>query len=225
MLSIHQVEAGHHALHAGLHSRTVGREVLVVHAQVAHIYGIVVLAGLYCSVEGIVLQAGQDVGGTLQVALIAAHQSGGDEASQVGVFTVSLGYAAPAGVERDIHHRAVGPADTVGGALLGCDARSALYGFGVPAARLCQGDGEYCVVAVNDIEAEQDGDAQTAFLHCHTLYVAYLVLAHHIEHGTHLAIGHQLTELRLHGAACGGVGAWLQIELPKLLPQCHLLHE
>ena len=42
MLTIHQVETCHYTFHTSLHGSLVGREILVEHAQVAHVHGVVV---------------------------------------------------------------------------------------------------------------------------------------------------------------------------------------
>ena len=225
MLSVHDVEAGHHASHACPHGSLVGRHVLVEHAPAAHVHRIVVATGLGSAVEGVVLQAGHDVVLLLEVALIAAHKSCCDEAAQVGVLAAALHDAAPARVERNVHHRAVGPRDAVRRALLGSDACTALNGGNVPRAGLSQRDGQDGAVAVYHVEPHQQGDAQTAPLHGHLLYGAYLVLARLVEDGAQVAVHHQRAHLGVHRTAGGDVARRLQVQLPNLLAKRHLLHQ
>ena len=98
------------------------------------------------------------------ITLIASHQSLGDARTKERIFAVALGDAAPAGIERNIHHRTVGPADTVGGGLLGGYPRCLLNRLHIPAARHAKGDGEDGLVAVNHVHAYEHGDTQTASL-------------------------------------------------------------
>ena len=100
------------------------------------------------------------------VALIAFHQRLSNATAQERILTIALGDTSPTGIERNIHHRAVGPADTVGRSLLGGYPRCLFNGLQIPAARHPQGYGKDGLVAVNHVHTYKYGNAQTASLGC-----------------------------------------------------------
>ena len=225
MLAIDEVEARHHAAHTGLHRSLVRREALVEHTQVAHVHRIIVTSGLDGSVQGIVLQAGHEIVHRREVALISAYQGLSDESAQIGILAVTLGDTSPAGVECDVHHRAVRPVDAVRRGLLGCDACSLLDGCRIPAAGLGQRNGEDGLVAMNDIQSHEQGNAQAGLLHGNLLHGAYLVAPHGVEHRSQFASGDESAQLGVHRTAGTHIAAGLQVQLPDFLTQRHLRHQ
>ena len=164
-LVVYRVERRHHAAHTGFYGRTVGSQVVVVHPHAAHVGHVVVQPRLRCSVKGEMLHAGHHlVGGVLfsvaLVALVAHHHGLGHRAPQERVFAGALGDAAPTGVATDVDHRTINPGNAVGRGFDGRCAGGQLHLLQIPSARHGKGDGEDGVVAVDDIEAEQQRDAQ-----------------------------------------------------------------
>ena len=223
--SIDDVEAGHHTAHAGLDRCLVGREVLVEHTQMTHIYGVVVASCLGCAIEGVVLQASHDVLPLLEVALIATHQCRSHKASQVRVLACAFHDTTPSGVESYVNHGTIGPRYAVGRTFFCGDAGTFLDGRDVPRAGLSKWDGEDGPVAVDDIETDQEGNTQTALLHGHFLQGTHLVLSGKIEHGTEVAVHHEAAHLGVHCAAGRHFARGLEVELSNLFSECHLLHE
>ena len=122
-------------------------------------------AGHYCVFGGKVL------------ALISAYHCRREERSQIRVFAAAFGYAAPAGVAGDINHRAVCPADSVGGSLFGRYPCRFFHQGRVPGAGKCERDGKYGIESVNDIYSAKHRDAETAFLDCNLLETGEFVYA------------------------------------------------
>ena len=119
---VHEVKRGHHRPCPCLCCSLVGRKELVVHPEVTHIDRVVVATCLGTAIQGIVLDAGHHVLGSV-VALISLHHGLCDARTQERVFATALGNAPPSGIQRDIDHRTVGPADAIGRSLLGSNPR------------------------------------------------------------------------------------------------------
>ena len=133
VLAIYQVERCHERACASLGSSLVGREILVIHTQVAHVYGVVVASGLNSSIECKVLHAGHNLVFSFHsIALIATHVSLAHLGTKERVFAVALGIAAPTGIKGNVDHRTVDPVYSVGRCFLGSNASCLLNSFEVP---------------------------------------------------------------------------------------------
>ena len=84
----------------------IGQHKLVHSLLAAHIYSVVVAAGLTCAIQGIVFHAGHDVVRGIQkvVCLISTHPSLCNLATQIWILTGTFGNAPPAGIVAYIHH-------------------------------------------------------------------------------------------------------------------------
>ena len=224
------VERGHDAACSRLNGCLVGQEIFVVHAVAAHVDRVIVASGLRGAVECEVLDASHDLVVGLELcrtvgALVATHHGPCNGGTQEGVFTAALADASPARVAADVDHRAERPADAVGAGFGGRDAGRLFHGVHVPRARQAQGDGEHRFVAVYDIHAEQQGDAQARVLDRQALHVAYAFDALQIEQAAHQALLDKLG----HVAALGLPGDYLagdgQVELADFFFYCHLAHQ
>ena len=161
---IHNVKRCHHRPRSSLGRSLVGREELVVHPDVAHIYRVIVAPSLCTAIQRIVLHAGHHVLGPV-VALIAPHQSLCDARTQIRILAIALSDAPPSGIQGDIHHRTVRPADTISRRLFGRYPGRLLDGLQIPAARHAQRDGEDRLVAMNHVHTHQQGDTQPALFY------------------------------------------------------------
>ena len=201
--AVHDVERRHHAAGAFFHGGFVGREILVVHPQSAHIHRVVVASALGGAVECEVFHTGQD---GVRALLIAAHHGACHEGAQIGVFTGAFGLSAPAGIQGDVHHRREGPGHTAGRSFRRSDARRLLNGFQVPRGGHAERDGEDGLVAVDDVHAHQQGDAQTRLLHRHALHFDDFLCALDVEKRARFALADEARGLcaqrraRLHVA-------------------------
>ena len=104
MLAIHEIERRHKRACTSLSRCPVGREVLVVHAQMAHIHRVIVTASLHCPIEPIVLHAGHYLIRIILTSLIAPDVCLGNLCTKEGVFSPTLCHTAPTGIQCDIHH-------------------------------------------------------------------------------------------------------------------------
>ncbi len=128
------VQRHHHATGAGVHRRTVGRQVILVHALRAHVDHVVITPALHRTVQGEVLDAGHHaVRGAQALALIGAHQRAGDLRDQVRIFAEALGRPPPARVAGDVHHGREGQIEAVGTGLDGRNPTAQGDGVEVPA--------------------------------------------------------------------------------------------
>ena len=220
---VHDVERGHHRTCTCLGGCLVGREELVVHPDVTHIHRVIIASGLCPTVEGIVLHAGHHILRTV-VALIAFHQRLSDVTAQERILATALGDAPPAGIERNIHHRAVGPADTVGRSLLGGNPRSLLNGLQIPTARHPQGDWKDGLVAVNHIHAYKYGNAQTAPLGS-ILQLSDTFHACLVQHRSQFPLLYQCQQRTVLQLPRRGRGAWQEVHLSEFLLDGHLGHQ
>ena len=118
--AVDDIERGHERCGSGVDCGLVGRQILVVHALAAHVYCVVVAAGLGAAVEGEVFDAGKDVL-VGEVALIAFYHCLCYLRAEVRIFACTFGHTAPTGITGDVDHRAEGPVDTAGRGLVGGD--------------------------------------------------------------------------------------------------------
>ena len=78
---------------------------------------------------------------------------------------------------------------------------------------------------MHHVHANEQGDAQTAFLHGGLLQLTDAVGACLIEDGTQFALLHQAHQRTILEFARGGRGAWQQIQLSQFLLYGHLGHQ
>ena len=220
--AVHDVERRHHAAGALFHGGFVGREVLVVHPQSAHIHRVVVASALGGAVECKVLHAGQD---GVRALLIAAHHGAGDEGAQIGVFSGAFGLSAPAGIQGDVHHRREGPGHAAGRSFRRSDARRLLDGFQVPCGGHAEGDGEDGLVAVNDVHAHQQGDAQARLFHRQTLHFEDFLCALDVEERARFALADEARGLCAQRRARLHVAHGELVHLSEFLTERHPGHQ
>ncbi len=164
------VERGHDRGAAGLDGRLEGRQVDLAQGALGDIGGVVVASALAGAVADEVLGAGGDALRIGQViALEASHGGGGETGVEQRVLAIALGHPPPARVAGHVHHGCEGQANPIGGAFPGRDASPLAGQFRVPGGSLAEGDGKNRAVPVDDIAAEQQGDAEAAFLDRHAL--------------------------------------------------------
>ena len=98
-----------------------------------------------------------------------------------GVLARALDDASPARVARDVEHRRKGQGDAVLRRLLGRDARRFLPKVRGEQAGFRERNGKNRAVAMNDVEAHEQGNAEAGFFHREALDGARLVRAPEIE--------------------------------------------
>ena len=220
---IHDIKRGHERASSSLGCCLVGREELVVHTDMAHIDGVIVAPRLCSAIEGIMLHAGHHVLRTI-VPLIAAHHRLGNPAAEEGILATALGDTTPAGIEGDIHHRAVGPADTVGSRLLRSDTSPLLYGLQVPAARLRQRNGEHGLIAMHHVHTDNQWDGQSA-LQSGILQVSDVFIPLHVKNSPHFALSNLLKSWTVFLDTCCNRSRRHQVQLAEFLFDGHLRHQ
>ena len=149
------------------------------------------------------------------MALRGLDPRGSEHGAEVRVLTRPLGDPAPAGLVRDVHHRAV---DLLDPDRRGLARRDRVVDGGdrrVKAARLCQRDREHRAVAVDRVEREQDRDVQPRLLHRDVLEVIDLRRVGQAEDAAEPGLG----------LVVRGLPVRVELKLHQLLLQRHLLHQ
>ena len=108
-------------------------------------------------------RGGEAVGGGKVVALKAERLGGGHLRGDPGILARALDNAAPARVARHVEHRRKGQGDPVLGRFLGGGASRLLPKIGSEQAGLRQRNRKNRAMAVDDVEAKQEGDAEAGF--------------------------------------------------------------
>ena len=89
----------------------------------------------------------------------------------------------------------------------------------------CQRNGEDGLVAVDDIHAHDEGNAQTAMVDSHFLQLANLVGPLQVEHAAHLSGSNLLSYIGIDGTAGDDVASHLQVQLSDFFLERHLGHQ
>ena len=137
---VDEVERRHDASHTSVDHSLIGRQKLVVHAYLAHVGGVVLLACLNGSIEGEMLETSHDVvfgddGLTAHVSLLIAASHGcSQDTTEVWVLAEAFADASPAGIESHVDHRREGPVDAVGACLACRNGSHLLQSFFAPRA-------------------------------------------------------------------------------------------
>ena len=106
---------------------------------------------------------GEAVGGGKVVALKAERLGGGHLRGHPGILARAFDNASPARVARHVEHRRKGQGDAVLGRFLGGGARRFLPQVGSKQAGLRQRNRKNRAMAVDDVEAQQERDAEAGF--------------------------------------------------------------
>jgi hypothetical protein len=164
--AIEGVESGHERRDTGFARGAERREIDVAQENFGNPGAVVFAAAFRGSVSDVVLGAGGDcIGRTERTGLESANHGGRERACKIRIFAEAFGYAAPAGVASDVHHGREGPADAFGRRFFGRGSRGGLDQIGIPAGGLAQGNREDGSIAVDNVAAEQQRDAQAALFH------------------------------------------------------------
>ena len=139
---------------------------------VGDVGGVVVAASGGGAVAGVVLDAGDDAvrvreGGSLEAVDLGFGHAGAQE----GIFAGAFHDAAPACVAGDVDHGAEGPADAGGGGFAGGHALGFFGHGGIPRGGQGEGHGVDGAEAVDDVEAEEDGDVEAGLVDSDVLEV------------------------------------------------------
>ncbi len=194
------VERGHETARTCLGACLVGGEIFVEHALAAHVDGVVVASAFRRAVEGEMLDAGHDLVIVAEiVALVALDHGTGDGRTEEWIFARAFGGASPAWVTADVDHRAEGPADACRRSLARGDTGRFLDRLHVPRARQPQRNGEHRLVAVDNVHAENQRNAEAAFLDSHALEIADLLDTFDVEDAAYLAVGDHLANIAAFG--------------------------
>ena len=217
-------EGVHEGGHAGVRCRPEGRQNGVPQSVVRKIHRVVVPTAFHKSVARKVLGASGQCSRALQAArqicpLKTLNARFCRARTQPGILAGALHDAAPPGIARHVHHRRKRPIQAVGRGFQGRRARRAAHQIQVPTGGFTQRDGELRAVAVHDVGAKKQGDAQASFPNGHGLQGPHLAGALDVEDGAQAA-GAQKAHLG-GGVRCGGLWAG---GVPKTVVLVHLAH-
>ncbi len=166
-------------------------------------------------------------GGTVgQVGtLISLNHGAADGSTQEGVLAIALAHASPARLAAHVNHGAECPTDAVGCGLDGGDAGRVADGIHVPTHRQSEGNREYCLIAMNHVHTENQGDAQAALFDGHLLQLTDALDTLHVEQSAHLTGLNLVHDISADGRTSDDVARDGQVELSEFLLQGHLRHE
>ena len=215
-------EGGHEGGAAGIDRRLEGRQVGFVEGALGDFHLGVVAAGQHGAVGGQVLGGGGDgVGGGEVRSLEAAHLGLGEARREPGILAGAFGDAAPARIAADVEHGREGEREALGRRFERGDARGALPQIDVEGRGLRQRDRKHRAVAVDDVVAEEQGNAEAGLLDRHALHLAGELGAVEIQHAAELAGLERRHVIPGHDRAGHGHVGREHIELADLLLDGH----
>ena len=159
------IEGTHVTAGTGKGGLLVGTHVAVEDFLAAQVDRIVIPSCFRSAVQGVVLDAGEDLVFVEDViiSLITMHIGLGHLATEVWILSGSFGNAAPAGIAGDIDHRAEHPVDAGRGGFLRGDAGGSFDQGRIPGCRQGQRNREYGFMAMDDVQTEDQRDAGAGF--------------------------------------------------------------
>ena len=154
---------------------------------------------------------------SLEAARLGRRHLGGDP----GILARALDDASPARIARHVEHRRKGERDAILRRLFGGDARRLLPKIRRELARFRQGDGKDRVVAMDHVEAHEQGNAEAGFLHRETLDGARLVRPPEVEQVSDPPGSNPLLQVAKLAGAGDHAGRGDHVELPDLFLERH----
>ncbi len=142
-------------------------------------------------------------------------------AGDPGILARAFDDASPAWIARHVEHRRKSKRHAVLRRLLGGDARRLLPEIRRELARFRQGDGKDRVVAMDHIEAHEQGNAEAGFLHREPLDGARLVHPPEVEQVSNPPGSDPLLQVAKFAGAGDHAGRSDHIELPDLFLERH----
>jgi len=183
--AVEVIEGAHQGGSAGLHSRLERRQVDIAQDLFGDIGGVIIPAAFGGAIADVMFEAGGDAVGRGQVfSLKSAHAGDGHPAAEISIFTRPFGDSAPARIPGDVNHGRKGPVNARSTRLSGGDGRALFSQLGVPARSLGERNRKNGLVAMDDIQPEEDRNAETRVLHCELLQGVGLRGAADVEEGT-----------------------------------------
>jgi hypothetical protein len=162
------------------------------------------------------LSAGREV-----LALEAARFRGRELRRDPWVLAGTFDDPAPAGVARHVDHRREGHRDPVSRRLLGGRARSLFPKARIKRAGFRERNRKDRMVAVNDVETQQQGNAKARFFHCEPLDRAHLFGAPEIQQPADSSGANALGLVAPLAGAGHRAKRCRHVELPDLFFECH----
>ena len=226
---VHHIERGHERAGACVGRSLVTGHVLVEHALVRHVHGVVVAAGLSAAVEREMLDAGHNLvrSGELlaRAALVAVDHRLGDAGVQVRVLAAALADTSPARVASEVHHRAEGPRNTVYRSLHGRDVCGLLDRSHIPGAGQSERNREGGLIAMDNVHAEDQRNPEPRLLHRYLLVAADFGGALDVEQAAYLALGDAVFHAHALPFSGDDVARDGKVQLAGLFFDGHLGHE
>ncbi len=221
--AVNFVEGAHDGAHAGINGRFIGGKVFVVHADAAHVGGVVIAACLLRPIKSKMLHTGDHgVVGRQVFSLVSFHHGFCDPRSQEGVFTRSFGNTPPAGITRNVDHRRESPENSVGGSFLSCHTGALFHQSHIPGGRNSQRYGKGRPVAVDHIHADDQRNLHAALLHGNALHLSDFFERPDVEESADFPFPDLLGNAGTLGLTGGNVTRGRQVQLPQLFFQSHL---
>src|SRR5215472_17342298 len=155
----------HEGSDAGVGCRFERRQVDVPHLFFGNVGGVVVAATVGGAVSGKVFGAGHDVVGQVRLcSLETENLRAGHRRAKVWIFAGAFDHASPARVAGDVDHGAKGPGNADCAGFAGGDGLCGFDHLWIPGRRHRNRRRKDRVIAVDDIEAEEDWNVQAGFV-------------------------------------------------------------
>ena len=216
------MNAGHDRRDPRSDSRRKRRQVNLVQRSLGDIGRGVFAAGGHGAIGAEMLGRGRNAIPGREVSSLEAPRLGRRHlGSDPSVLARALDDASPARVARYVEHRRESQGDAVLRRLLGGDARRLLPKVRGELAGFRQRNRENRVVAVDDVETHEQGNAEAGFLHRETLDGARLVRPPEIEQISDPPGSNPLVQIVKLAGAGDHAGRSDHVELPDLFLERH----
>jgi hypothetical protein len=175
-------KGGHDRRGSRSNCRRERRQIYLVQRSLRHVGRGVFAAGGHGPIGAKMLGGGGDAVPRREVLSLEAPRLGRRHLRRhPGILARALDDPSPARIARYVEHRRKGQGDPILRRLLRCGARRFLPQVGGKQTGLREGDGKNRVVAVDNIEAQEQGDAETRVFDGKALHGPHLVNAPEIE--------------------------------------------
>ena len=179
----------HQAAHALLHRRMERDQVHVPQQYLGNIGRVVVAAAVGRAVAGKVFGAGQQTRGTEFCSLESANLRPRHGRAQIGIFTRTFYNAAPARIASNVHHGSESPLDAGRARIFRSHPLGLFLYRGIPRGSHRQRHRKDSPVAVDYVEADQQGNVQAGAIDGHMLEPVDLLHIHLPQDRPDLSLG------------------------------------
>jgi hypothetical protein len=216
--AVHFAERRHDGRSTSLDRGAERRQVHVAQFVLAQVGSGIVAAALDGPVAGEMFGAGGDCTGPAEVRPLEAPQHrDAEDAGEVRILAETLRDAPPAWIPANVEHRRKGPVHAACCRFLRRHPARPHDQIGIPGRRLPEWDRHHRLEAMNDIAADQQGNAEATLLDGETLQLVDDPGVDLVQHAAHAARTQRLSQVVVD-VAVASIG---EAHLPELLLERH----